>query len=83
VIRLRLPDGRVQVIGSNRLWHLTTRLVIEEHGISHAVATAADVRLALKALGQHGDITLTERQADALLAIMESPAAPPSRVRRA
>jgi hypothetical protein len=72
VIRLRFPDGHVQEIGSNRLWHLTTRLIAEDHGVAHAVATAADLRLALKALGHHGEITVDERQAEALLVVMQS-----------
>jgi hypothetical protein len=74
VIRLRFPDGHVQEIGSNRLWHLTSRLIAEDHGVSYAVGTAADLRVALKALGHHGSITLDERQAGALLAVMRTKA---------
>jgi hypothetical protein len=66
VIRLRLPDGRVLEIGSRRLWHLTTRLVAADRVVPHAVGTAADLRLALKSVGQDGDITPSERQADTL-----------------
>jgi hypothetical protein len=80
VIRLRFPDGHVQEIGSNRLWHLTSRLIAEDHGVSHAVGTAADLRLVLKALGHRGDITLDERQAGALLAVMRSKAPPAARL---
>jgi len=54
-----------------RLWSLTTRLVAEDRTVAHAVGTAADLRLALKVLGQDGEIALNERQARAVLAVTE------------
>jgi hypothetical protein len=69
VIRLGLPDGRRLEIEHKHLWSLTTRLVAEHRSVAHAVSTAADLRLALKGLGQDGEIMLDERQARAVLAV--------------
>jgi hypothetical protein len=69
VIGLRLPDGRRLEVEYKHLWSLTTRLVAEDRSVAHAVSTAADLRLALKALGQDGEIALDERQARAVLSL--------------
>ena len=69
VIRLSFPDGARRDVVAAELWSLTDELVTADGEIPHAVATAAELRLAMKA--SDGEIPLTELQAHALRALLK------------
>ena len=68
VIRLNFSAGPPVYIAAADLWRLTDELVAADGRIPHAVATAADLRLAIKGSYDIGLIELTEHQSHAVRA---------------
>jgi len=66
VIQLNFPDGARLEVAADELWRLTDQLVSADAHIPHAVATAADLRLAIKGTDEVGEVDLTQQHADAL-----------------
>jgi hypothetical protein len=73
VIRLNFSAGTPLDIAAADLWRLTDELVAADGKIPHAVATAADLRLAIKGIDGFGMIDLTEHQSSAVLALNRTP----------
>jgi hypothetical protein len=69
VIRLNFPDGSEIEADAEELWRLTDELVAADGEVAHAVAAAAELRLALKSMGGAGEVDLDEHQANAVHAI--------------
>ena len=71
VITLRFPDGGEIEVEADELWRLTDVLVGADGEVAHAVAAAVELRLALKSIGDVGEVDLDEQQATAVHAVVD------------